>query len=187
MSKSFKWKNHFFNDTTSIVHNKELLSVYLDNFKKRIDDYQDAYWIAYVKATDTNLAGNKSHVWSDMTTYKSKNITYTSNIVTFKTSGLYYIHCFVHLQGGITRSFVQAEFKNCGDLCPTTARSTDTQSMSAGGTDPCYEMNKIVAIKAGGTMTLQIWANTTFALMGSTSWSSSASGFTVFKIGEYPS
>lgn len=187
MKKRFIFKNDMYPSTTGIMHGQKPLSTFLTNIIDRFLGLNNAYWIGWDRETITGLQGNKSHVWSAMTPLKQKNISYDVNTITFKVDGLYWIHVFVHLNGATVRSFVTLNFTNGGDFCPKICRSQDTQGMANGGSDPVYELNKIVAIKAGTKMTIDIWGSgSTFSLMGSTNFDTSASGLTIYKIGEYP-
>lgn len=147
----------------------------------RITSSTNAYWIGWAHAKLT-LDGGRDYDWSNMTTYKSENISYSGKTITFGVSGLYYIKGYAHFSNNPTRSFITLEFSNAGDYCATIVRSNDTENMAG---DPAYELNYMAYIKAGATMDITIYLQNTATLGGASDWGVSSSGFCIYKIGNY--
>lgn len=147
----------------------------------RITSSTNAYWIGWAHDKIT-LNGGHGYDWSNMTTYKSENISYSGKTITFGVSGLYYIKGYAHFSNNPTRSFITLEFSNAGDYCATIVRSNDTENMVG---DPAYELNYMAYIKAGATMDITIYLKDTATLDGTSGWDSSSSGFCIYKIGNY--
>lgn len=147
----------------------------------RITSSTNAYWIGWSRASVT-LNGGHGYDWSNMTTYKSENMTYSGKTITFGVSGLYYIKGYAHFTTNPTRSFITLTFTNAGELCASTVRSNDIQNMLG---DPAYEINYMAYIKAGATMDISIYLGNTATLDGTSGWNSSSSGFCIYKIGNY--
>lgn len=147
----------------------------------RITSSTNAYWIGWAHAQLT-LDGGHFYDWSNMTTYKSENISYSGKTITFGVSGLYYIKGYAHFKTNPVRSFITLEFSNAGDYCATIVRSNDTENMVG---DPAYELNYMAYIKAGATMDITIYLKNTSTLDGTSGWDSSSSGFCIYKIGNY--
>ena len=147
----------------------------------RITSSTNAYWIGW-SHTKVTLNGGRGHDWSNMTTYKSENISYSGKTITFGVSGLYYIKGYAHFNTTPVRSFITLEFSNAGDYCATTVRSNDTENMAG---DPAYELNYMAYIKAGATMDITIYLQNTATLDGTSDWGVSSSGFCIYKIGNY--
>lgn len=147
----------------------------------RITSSTNAYWIGWAHAKIT-LNGGRGYDWSNMTTYKSENISYSGKTITFGVSGLYYIKGYAHFNTNPVRSFITLNFSNAGDYCATTVRSNDTENMAG---DPAYELNYMAYIKAGATMDITIYLQSTATLDGTSGWNSSSSGFCIYKIGNY--
>ena len=147
----------------------------------RITSSTNAYWIGW-SHTRVALNGGRGYDWSNMTTYKSENISYSGKTITFGVSGLYYIKGYAHFNTNPVRSFITLEFSNAGDYCATTVRSNDTENMAG---DPAYELNYMAYIKAGATMDITIYLQNTATLDGTSGWNPSSSGFCIYKIGNY--
>lgn len=147
----------------------------------RITSSTNAYWIGW-SHTKVTLNGGRGYDWSNMTTYKSENISYSGKTITFGVSGLYYIKGYAHFNTNPVRSFITLEFSNAGDYCATIVRSNDTENMAG---DPAYELNYMAYIKAGATMDITIYLQNTATLDGTSGWGLSSSGFCIYKIGNY--
>lgn len=147
----------------------------------RITSSTNAYWIGWAH-TNLTLNGGRGYDWSNMTTYKSENISYSGKTITFGVSGLYYIKGYAHFKTNPVRSFITLEFSNAGDYCATIVRSNDTENMAG---DPAYELNYMAYIKAGATMDITIYLQNTATLGGASDWGVLSSGFCIYKIGNY--
>ena len=142
----------------------------------------DAYWVGWSRSNASLSAG--SSLWNNMTTSKSKNVTYSSNVLTVNKSGLYFFKAFTHWQGTSTgsRHFFEATISGGSPSTKTNIRSEDDEYQTG---DPVVTCTELLYLQAGAKITMIVYTSAAATFMGAATNSVDASSVYLYKIGDY--